>query len=116
MKKAMLVTAFLVVFVAGYISGSLYTRHSIALELGGVDKTLESLKSLGHTIVEMQKNVDDLQQNIEDVKKVKEDITSYQGLYEGISGSGTPEGNERLKKEATKSLINILSDPDEETK
>jgi len=114
MRKTAMVAVMLTVFISGYIAGSVHTRHSIALELGGVGKTLDSLKSLGNTIIEMQKNVDELQQNIEEVKKVKDDITSYQGLYEGVSGSGTPEGKERLKREGAKSLINILSEPDEE--
>jgi len=113
MKKAAMVLAFLLVFVAGYLAGSIQTRRSMALELGGVSGTVESLKSLGKTIVEMQKNVDALQQNIEEVKKVRDDISSYQGVYDKVTGSGTPEGKEQLKKDATKGLINILTEPDE---
>jgi vacuolar-type H+-ATPase subunit I/STV1 len=94
MKKLALAVLLLVFFVAGYITGSIQTRDSIALELGGltgVGGTVESLKSLGKTIVEMQDNVNKLQKNINDVKKVRDDVSKYQGVYDKVIGKEPPQ-------------------------
>jgi hypothetical protein len=94
MKKIILVASLLGFFAAGYIIGSIQTRDSIALELGGltgVGGTVESLKSLGKTIIEMQDNVNKLQKNINDVKKVRDDVSKYQGIYDKVKGKESPQ-------------------------
>ncbi len=94
MKKALLVVSLLGFFAAGYITGSIHTRNAIAVELGGltgISGTVESLKSLGKTVIEMQDNVDKLQKNINDVKKVRDDISTYQGVYDKVTGKPAPK-------------------------
>jgi len=86
MKKALMVLGIFAIFSAGFITGGIYTRNTMAFELGGLGQTVESLKSLGKTIVEMEKNVNDLQKNINDVKKVRDDIATYQGVYNKVMG------------------------------
>jgi len=87
MRKALLVMSLLGFFAAGYLTGSIQTKNSLALELGGLGQTVDSLKSLGKTVVEMQDNVNKLQANINEVKKVREDIASYQGIYNKVIGT-----------------------------
>ena len=104
MKKGILVVTILLAFFAGYVAGSVHTRNAIALELGGVGSTVESLKSLGKTVIEMQENIDKLQANVNSVKKVKDDISSYQGIVGGGAGkqlqqqvpAGTQKGLQQL--------------------
>ncbi len=94
MKKALLVVSLVVFFVAGYITGSIQTKNAIAIELGGltgIGGTVESLKSLGKTVIEMQENVNKLQTNINDVKKVKDDISTYSGVYDKVTGKPAPK-------------------------
>ena len=86
MKKGLLVVTILLAFFAGYVAGSVHTRNAIALELGGAGSTIESLKSLGKTVIEMQENIDKLQANVNSVKKIKDDISSYQGIVGGGAG------------------------------
>src|SRR5512143_689078 len=86
MKKGILVFTILLSFFAGYMVGSVRTRNAIAIELGGVGSTIESLKGLGKTVVEMQQNIDKLQANVNSVKKIKDDISSYQGIVGGGAG------------------------------
>jgi len=94
MKKALLVVSLVGFFMAGYITGSIHTRNAIALELGGLtglSGTVQSLKSLGKTVIEMQENVNKLQTNINDVKKVRDDISTYQGVYDKVTGKPAPK-------------------------
>ena len=89
MKKTFLVLSLLTFFGAGYITGSIQTRNAIALELGGLtglSGTVDSLKSLGKTVMEMQDNINKLQTNINQVKKVKDDISSYTGIIDKATG------------------------------
>lgn len=89
MKKALLVVSLVAFFAAGYITGSIQTKNAIAIELGGLTGaggTVESLKNLGKTIIEMQENVDKLQKNINTVKKVKDDISGYTGIIDKATG------------------------------
>ncbi|MGC2423635.1 MAG: hypothetical protein WA666_04700 [Nitrospirota bacterium] len=90
MKKLALVLMFLVVFAAGYVTGSVQTKKAMAIELGGVGQTVESVKNLGTAVVQMQKNVDELQKNLNSVKKIKEDLS-------GAVGGGTGQSQD-LKK------------------
>ena len=90
MKKLVLVITMLVFFVAGYLTGSIRTRDAIALELGGLTGlggTVDSLKSLGRTIIEMDENVHKLQKNIDNVKNVRDNIANYQGVYDKVMGT-----------------------------
>jgi hypothetical protein len=89
MKKLALVLVFLVVFAAGYVTGSVQTKKAMAIELGGVGQTVESVKNLGKSVVQMQKNVDELQKNLNSVKKIKDDLS-------GSVGGGTGQD---LKKQ-----------------
>ncbi len=91
MKKGILVFTILLSFFAGYMVGSVRTRNAIAIELGGVGSTVESLKNLGKTVVEMQQNIDKLQANVNTVKKIKDDISSYQGIVGGGAGKQIPQ-------------------------
>jgi len=94
MKKALLVVSLLGFFAAGYMTGSIQTRNAIALELGGLtglSGTVDSLKSLGKTVMEMQDNINKLQTNINQVKKVKDDISNYQGIYDKVTGKPAPK-------------------------
>ncbi len=91
MKKGILVFTILLSFFAGYVAGSVRTRNAIAIELGGVGSTVESLKNLGKTVVEMQQNIDKLQANVNSVKKIKDDISSYQGIAGGGAGKQIPQ-------------------------
>jgi hypothetical protein len=79
MKKLALVLVFLVVFAAGYVTGSVQTKKAMAIELGGVGQTVESVKNLGKSVVQMQKNVDELQKNLNAVKKIKDDLSGSVG-------------------------------------
>lgn len=90
LRKTAMVAVVMAIFGSGFFAGSIYTRNAIALELGGLGSTIDSLKSLGKTVIEMQKNVDELQQNINDVKKVKDDISTYQGVYNKVTGTEQP--------------------------
>ncbi|MBU5611374.1 hypothetical protein [Geomonas azotofigens] len=75
------VAAFAVVFVAGYLSGSI-TEHRASAQMGdlgsellqraaGSGGVIGSVAQLGTTITEMEKNVSGLQKNIDTLKKVK---------------------------------------------
>ena len=116
MKKALLAISFLLVFSAGYIMGSINTRDAIAFELGtltGASGTVESLKNLGKTVIEMQENVNKLQKNIDGVKKAKDDITNYQGLYNKVMGVPAPAPTPAPQKQPAqdsleKGLQNLL--------
>lgn len=115
MRKFILVASMLGFFAAGYITGSIQTRNSIALELGGltgIGGTVESLKSLGKTIIEMQDNVNKLQKNIGEVKKVRDDISNYQGVYDKVTGKEAPkkqlqEQQQNLSPELQKGIKNL---------
>jgi hypothetical protein len=115
MKKVILVVSLLGFFAAGYIIGSIQTRDSIAIELGGltgVGGTVESLKSLGKTIIEMQDNVNKLQKNINDVKKVRDDVAKYQGVYDKVTGSPQEqlkEQQQNVSPELQKNLQQIIT-------
>lgn len=107
MRKAAMVLGVLAIFTAGFFAGSIYTRNSMALELGGLGKTVESLKSLGKTIVEMEQNVEELQQNIDEVKKIRDDISTYQGVYNRVMGV---EGEDKtISPELQKGVIDLLT-------
>ena len=111
MKKAVLVVSLAAFFAAGYLVGSINTRNAIAVELGGltgVSGTVESLKSLGKTIIEMQENIGRLQKNVDSVKKVKDDITNYQNLYNKVTGKEQPaqqQGASPLIDQGVKQLL-----------
>lgn len=110
MKKVMLVVSLLGFFAAGYIIGSIQTRDSIAIELGGltgVGGTVESLKSLGKTIIEMQDNVNKLQKNINDVKKVRDDVSKYQGVYDKVMGSPQKQLKDQQQQNVSPELQNL---------
>ena len=92
MKKLALVLMFLVVFIAGYVTGSVQTKKAMAIELGGVSSAVEGVKNLGKTAVQMQKNVDELQKNLNEVKKIKDDLS-------GAVGGGTGQQYQDLKKQ-----------------
>ncbi|MBU5635866.1 hypothetical protein KOM00_03890 [Geomonas sp. Red69] len=75
------VAAFAVVFVAGYLCGSI-TEHRADAQMGDLGSELlqraagsggiiGSVAQLGTTITEMEKNVSGLQKNIDTLKKVK---------------------------------------------
>ncbi|GFO65859.1 hypothetical protein M1B72_02545 [Geomonas paludis] len=75
------VAAFAVVFVAGYVCGSITEQRANAQmgDLGsellqraaGSGGVIGSVAQLGTTITEMEKNVSGLQKNIDTLKKVK---------------------------------------------
>ncbi len=116
MKKLAMVLGVFAIFSAGFLAGSIYTKNSLALELGGLSQTVDSLKSLGKTIVEMEKNVEELQQNINDVKKVRDDIATYQGVYNRVMGVKEPATKERTKETIQKGVIDLLAPKDEQQK
>lgn len=92
MKKLLLILVLLGFFTAGYVFGSIHTRNAIAFDLGGLtgtSGTVQSLKNLGNTIIQMQENVNKLQTNINEVKKVRDDVANYQGIYDKVKGSGS---------------------------
>ncbi len=107
MRKVIVAFTALALFFAGYITGSIRTRNAVALELGGLSSTVDSLKNLGKTVVEMQDNLNKLQKNVNTVKTIKEDLAKYQGVYKGVTGGGA-------KKQVTpalhKGLQQILPD------
>ncbi len=103
MRKVIVAFTALALFFAGYITGSIHTRNAVALELGGLGSTVESLKSLGKTVVEMQDNLNKLQKNINTVKNIKDNIAKYQGVYKGVTGGGA-------KKQVTPALQKGLQD------
>jgi hypothetical protein len=115
MRKLAMVLGIFAIFSAGFLAGSTYTRNSLALELGGLGQTVDSLKSLGKTIVEMEKNVEELQQNINDVKKVRDDIATYQGVYNrvmGIKGEEPSQTSPTLQK----GVLDLLAPKEEQKK
>ncbi|MBI5190187.1 MAG: hypothetical protein HZA22_05890 [Nitrospirae bacterium] len=114
MNKAMLVGSMLLFFAVGYITGSIQTRNAMALELGNLGQTVSSLKSLGKTIVEMQENVDKLQKNIADARKVRDDLSTYQGVYDQVTGKGATQQGQPLGDKVSPELqrgINQLLAP-----
>lgn len=113
MKKALLVISLLGFFAAGYITGSIQTRNAIALELGGLtglSGTVDSLKNLGKTVLEMQENVNKLQTNINQVKKVRDDISTYQGVYNKVLGKEPPKGQKQQQLDISPTLEKGLKD------
>jgi hypothetical protein len=111
MKKFALVFSMLGFFAAGYITGSIHTRSAMALELGSLSQTVSSLKSLGKTVLEMQDNVNKLQKNINDVKKVRDDISTYQGVYNRVTGKGQPQQDQQqlITPELEKGINDLLT-------
>lgn len=116
MKKLAMALGVFAIFSAGFIAGGIYTKTSLALELGGLGQTVDSLKSLGKTIVEMEKNVNELQQNINDVKKIRDDISTYQGVYNKVMGIQEPETKEPaqgVSPALQKGVLDLLAPKDE---
>ncbi len=107
MRKIIIVSTALVFFFAGYITGSIHTRNAVALELGGLSSTVDSLKSLGKTVVEMQNNLNKLQKNVNTVKTIKEDLAKYQGVYKGVTRG---DAKKQVAPALQKGLQNILPD------
>jgi len=112
MRKLAMVLGVFAIFTTGFFAGSIYTRNSLALELGGLGQTVDSLKSLGKTIVEMEKNVNDLQQNINEVKKVRDNIATYQGVYNkvmGIPEPATKQPSQSVSPTIEKGVMDLLT-------
>lgn len=111
LRKAVMVAVALAVFGAGFFAGSIYTRNTMALELGGLGQTVTSLKNLGKTIVEMEKNVSELQTNINDVKKVRDDLATYQGVYNKVTGveEKKPATGQGISPDIQKGITDMLA-------
>jgi hypothetical protein len=110
-RKAAMVAAVLAIFTLGFFAGSIHTRNVMAIELGGLTQTVDSLKNLGKSIVAMEKNVNDLQANINDVKKVRDDLATYQGVYNRVMGTGqkAPPGQQGVSPELQKGILDMLA-------
>jgi hypothetical protein len=107
MKKLLMVLVMFAFFAAGYLTGSIREREAEALDLGGLTGTtgtIQSLKSLGKTIIEMQENVDRLQKNINEVKKVRDDVSNYQGIYDKVTGKPQQQLPQGVTPELQKSI------------
>lgn len=114
MKKMAMVLGVFAIFSAGFMAGSIYTKTSLALELGGLGQTVESLKSLGKTVVEMEKNVNELQKNIDDVKKIRDDIATYQGVYNRVMGIPETKTKESVSPTLEKGVLDLLAPKDKQ--